>query len=65
MKTPKRVVQFDGTLYRVRSNTVAIPDLTQMERLAALLWLNTNTYARGYSRQSNPLQGYGGSITTA
>lgn len=59
-KTPKRVVAYDGTSYKVRSNTIEIPNFGEMERIAVLMWLNKHTYARGHSRQSNPLQGLGG-----
>ncbi len=58
----RRLVSYDGSTYKVRSNKVEIPDLTKMERMQALLWLNANTYARGYSRQNNPLQGLSGAI---
>lgn len=35
-----------------------------MARIAALIWLNQNTYARGTNhRKPSPLAGYGGILT--
>ena len=60
----KREISYDGNTYKVRSDKIEIPDFTMMERLAVLLWLNRNTYPRGYSRRtSNPLQGFDGAIS--
>ena len=61
MRKLKREVSYDGTTYKVRSDTIAIPDFTQMERIAVLLWLNRYTYPRGYSK-SNSLQSIGEAI---
>lgn len=60
--TPTRTVEFDGRGYRVRGN-VAIPILEQMDRFAALLWINRHTYARGYQVTSNPLAGFGAALS--
>lgn len=62
MRKPKREVSYGGNTYKVRSDTVQIPDFEQMERIAVLQWLCHYTYARGYSKP-NPLQGLGGAIT--
>jgi hypothetical protein len=43
----KRLVTYDGIAYKVRSGKAEIPDLAAMDRMAALIWLNQNTYARG------------------
>lgn len=57
----KRTVEYDGRTYKVRSDKVDIPDLDALERFSALIWLNQNTYATGYStKKQNPLEGYGG-----
>ena len=61
MKTIKRQVSYDGVTYKVRSDKVVIPDFTQMERFAILIWLNSHTYPRGYSKP-NPLCGLGGVV---
>jgi hypothetical protein len=57
----KREVSYDGSTYKVRSNKIIIPDFSQMERTAILLWMMRHTYARGYSKP-NPLNGLGGAI---
>ena len=57
---PARTVEWRGSVYKVRGK-VEVPDLSKMERFSALMWLNTHTYARGYSRP-NPLAGFGGAI---
>lgn len=63
--TKKREIEFEGRWYKVRSQKTAIPALSEMPRIEALLWLNANTYARGYSRSSNPLAGYAGTLQVA
>lgn len=55
----KKVIVYDGNSYVVRSQRTEVPDLAGMDRLTALLWLNRNTYAHGYSRDTNPLRGLG------
>lgn len=66
MAKRKREVEFDGTFYRVRSNTVDLPDLKAMNRFDALIWLNRHTYARGHSTKSNVnLRGYSGAVTVS
>jgi hypothetical protein len=61
MKKTKREVTYDGNTYKVRSDTIEIPDFSQMERTAVLLWMCRHTYPRGYSKP-NPLQGCSGAI---
>jgi hypothetical protein len=68
-KGPKREVEWDGRVYKVRSDKISIPDLAaaemapsgSAERFAALTWLCAHTYPTGYSRPS-PLAGFGGAI---
>jgi hypothetical protein len=62
MKKCKREVSYDGSTYKVRSDTIEIPDFTQMERTEVLLWMCRHTYGRGYSKP-NLLQGIGGEIS--
>jgi hypothetical protein len=62
MKTTKRTVNFDGRVYSVKSSKTEIPNLAAMDRFSALKWLISNTYARGYSRNTNPLAGIGNAI---
>lgn len=62
VRKPKREVEWNGSWYKVKSNTVEIPDLKALPRIEALLWLNNETYARGYSKP-NPLAGYAGAIS--
>lgn len=57
---PAREVEWNGKFYKVRGN-VEIPDLLALPRFTALMWLNTHTYARGYSKP-NPLAGFAGAI---
>lgn len=57
----KRSVTFDGSVYKVRSDHVLIPDFLQMSRIEAILWLNKYTYARGYSKP-HPLRDVGEAI---
>lgn len=65
-RKPKREVEWDGRVYKVRSDKVEIPDLAaaealpsgHAERFRALTWLIANTYPTGTSRP-NPLAGMG------
>lgn len=61
-RQPKREAEYEGRRYKVRSDSVAIPDLTAMPRISALLWLCRETYARGHQKPPNPLIGFGGAI---
>lgn len=63
IKNPMPTVEYDGSIYKLKSRKIQIPDLNSMSRIEALLWLNANTYARGYSKPLNPLRGYGNAIT--
>jgi len=60
--TAKRTVTFDGSTYKVKKNSIEIPDFTTMTRFEALQWLCRETYPRGYS-VPNPLAGLGGAIS--
>lgn len=63
MRKSKRQVSYDDHTYKVRSDTIEIPDFTQMDRTSVLLWLCRHTYGRGYSK-SHPLLGLGGVAIT-
>ena len=62
--TAKRSVTYDGKTYKVRKDSIEIPDLDAMERTTALIWLNQETYASGAGTRSRPLslQGLGDAI---
>lgn len=47
---PMPTVSYDGNTYKLRSRRTTIPDFTAMRRMEALVWLNRNTTARGYSK---------------
>ena len=65
MADPMPTVTFDGQVYKMKSRKVEIPNLSEMPRIEALIWLNRNTRARGYSKVTNPLAGFGGAITVS
>ena len=62
--TRKRTVTYGGQTYKVRKDKTEIPDLDAMERMAALVWLNQETYATGTGTRSRPvsLAGMGDAI---
>lgn len=62
--TAKRTVTYNGKTYKVRKDCVEIPDLHSMERIEALMWLNSETYpaGRGTRTMPNPLAGLGDAI---
>lgn len=49
---PKPVVEYAGNFYTCRRYNVELPDLQAMTRVEALVWLNRNTTAKGYTRDS-------------
>ena len=59
---PMPIVEFDGKTYSLLSRKTVVPDLKNMERMKALLWILRNTRPRGYSKP-NPLAGLGGAIS--
>jgi len=59
---PMPTVEWDGRIYSLKSRTMSPPDLGAMSRIGALVWLNRNTYPRGYSRGGNPLAGMAGVV---
>jgi hypothetical protein len=63
--TAKRTVTYDNRTYKVRKDSIAIPDLGAMERMAALIWLNQETYTAGAGTRSRPvnLTGLGDAIS--
>ena len=52
-RNQKRTIKWDGNVYQVKPSKIEIPDLRSMDSLAAILWLNRYTYARGYSTKPN------------
>lgn len=48
---PMPTVEYDGTIYKVRSRKITIPDLESLRRIEALVWLGRYTIPRGYSRK--------------
>ncbi len=46
---PKPVVEYNGQVYSTRTYDITVPDLNEMTRIEALVWLNHNTYKRGHS----------------
>lgn len=60
---PMPTVTYEGKTYKLRSRKTEVPDLEAMNEFAALIWLNRNTTARGYSKAANPLAGMGGAIS--
>lgn len=63
--TAKRTVTYGGKTYKVRKDSIAIPDLDAMTRIEALVWLNQETYATGSGLRTrpNPLAGMGEALT--
>lgn len=51
---PMPTVTYNNRTYKVRSRKTEIPDLSTMDRIAALTWLIRNTYPRGYQRDPGP-----------
>lgn len=51
--------------YKVRKDSIDIPDLDAMTRIEALVWLNQETYATGSGLRTrpNPLAGIGEAIS--
>ena len=64
-KKQKRTVEYDGKTYKVKSDKVGIPNLTEMDRFGALQWLIKNTYSTGHGlrTKSNPLAGLASAIS--
>jgi len=60
-KQPLPKIEWNGLLYSLKSHKTPVPDLKSMDRMSAILWLNRNTRASGYSK-ANPLAGLGGII---
>jgi hypothetical protein len=59
----KRSVTYDGKTYKVRKDSIEIPDLDAMTRMEALVWLVAETYPLNTNhRRPNPLTGMGGAI---
>lgn len=59
----RRVIEFDGKQYKLRSNKTLVPNLTEMNRFDALRWLIANTYPKGYSNSPAQSITFGGAIS--
>ena len=59
---PMPTVTYNGKTYKLRSRKTIVPDLESMEGFGALVWLIQNTTRRGYSKNTNPLAGWGGTL---
>lgn len=44
---------YNGSTYKLRSNKIEVPELELMDSLAALVWINQNTIARGYTKKED------------
>lgn len=53
MNKEKPTVTYNGSTYKLKSNKIEIPDLQLMSNLAALVWINQNTIARGYTKKED------------
>jgi hypothetical protein len=62
MRKSKRIVEWEGNCYKVKSDKIEIPDFSKMERFSVLQWMCKYTYPRGHSKP-NPLAGFGGAIS--
>lgn len=63
VKTPMPKVEFEGRRYSLLSRKTVVPNLQEMSRLEAGMWLNRHTRAQGYFLPENPMTGIGGAIT--
>ena len=61
-KNPMPEITYNGMTYKLRSRNIEIPDIEHMDEFKALIWINMNTTARGYSKASNPLTGMAGAV---
>lgn len=59
---PMPTVTYRGKSYKLRSRKTEVPDLESMVGVEALIWLNRNTTAKGYSKAPDPLTGIGNAI---
>lgn len=57
MNKEKPIVTYNGNIYKLKSNKIEVPDLQSMSSLAALVWINQNTIARGYTKKEDILIG--------
>lgn len=44
-------VAYKGDTYKVKKNVTEIPNLDSLDSISARIWINQNTYRRGYSKQ--------------
>lgn len=51
MRNPMPTVTYGDTVYKLRSRKTDVPDLSAMDRMSALVWLNRNTYPQGTSHR--------------
>lgn len=47
---PARIITFRGKQYKLKPSAVLETMPTEEEGIAASVWINRNTYARGYSK---------------
>jgi hypothetical protein len=50
--TPKRVIEYNGSSYKLKSNNTVVPRFDTMDELSARVWLINNTYPKGYQTRS-------------
>ena len=62
-RKPFPSITFEGKVYKLKRHNLEVPKLEEMERMAALMWLNQNTWPRGYQKPAHPLTGIGGAVT--
>lgn len=55
---PMPRVTYNGMTYSLTSRNTIVPDFSQMQNMAVLIWLNKHTRARGYQMPTNPLIGF-------
>jgi len=60
----KRTVTYKGKTYTVNANTATVPDLSAMDSISAVFWINRNTKPVGKLKPEHPLAGFAGSGIT-
>jgi hypothetical protein len=57
MKNSMPTVEYKGKIYKLNSRKTEVPDLATMNSIAALVWINQNTVAKGRRKTENLLAG--------
>jgi hypothetical protein len=57
MKKPMPTVEYQGKVYKLKSRKIEVPDFASLNSIAALVWINQNTIAKGYRKTENLLAG--------